>query len=75
MNNIKTHPLEPREIEIEKFQQLHMIGSQEELQEFLLLESQCSVDLGKINLDSDYRKDSGDKPEIMSGIFLFTLTI
>lgn len=39
-------PLEPREIDLESFQQLHTADSQEELQEFLLLESQCSGDLG-----------------------------
>ncbi|XP_070163152.1 uncharacterized protein [Polyergus mexicanus] len=39
-------PLEPREIDLEFFQQLHTADSQEELQEFLLLESQCSRNLG-----------------------------
>lgn len=39
-------PLEPREINLESFQQLHTADSQEELQEFLLLESQCSGNLG-----------------------------
>lgn len=39
-------PLEPREIDLEFFQQLHTADSQEELQEFLLLESQCSGNLG-----------------------------
>lgn len=39
-------PLEPREIDLESFQQLHTADSQEELQEFLLLESQCSGNLG-----------------------------
>jgi hypothetical protein len=39
-------PLEPREIDLESFQQLHIADSQEELQEFLLLESQCSGNLG-----------------------------
>nr|XP_012219363.1 PREDICTED: uncharacterized protein LOC105670421 [Linepithema humile] len=39
-------PLEPREIDLESFQQLHTVDSQEELQEFLLLESQCSGNLG-----------------------------
>jgi hypothetical protein len=35
------YPLEPREIDPAGFHQLHMADSQEELQEFLLLESQC----------------------------------
>lgn len=35
------YPLEPREIDPEMFFQLHTADSQEELQEFLLLESQC----------------------------------
>jgi len=35
------HPLEPREIDPEMFFQLHTADSQDELQEFLLLESQC----------------------------------
>lgn len=35
------HPLEPREIDPDMFFQLHTADSQEELQEFLLLESQC----------------------------------
>ena len=34
-------PLEPRELDPESFHQLHDADSQEELQEFLLLESQC----------------------------------
>ncbi|KAI4478107.1 hypothetical protein M0802_014592, partial [Mischocyttarus mexicanus] len=42
----RMYPLEPREIELEAFQQLHTADSQEELQEFLLLESQCSGHLG-----------------------------
>lgn len=35
------YPLEPRELDPESFQQLHTADSQEELQEFLLLESEC----------------------------------
>lgn len=35
------YPLEPREVDPELFFQLHTVDSQEELQEFLLLESQC----------------------------------
>lgn len=41
------YPLEPRELDPEMFFQLHTADSQEELQEFLLLESQCmSTDVG-----------------------------
>ncbi|XP_054276642.1 uncharacterized protein LOC128995651 [Macrosteles quadrilineatus] len=40
-------PLEPRELDPDTFHQLHTADSCEELQEFLLLESQCmSVDTG-----------------------------
>lgn len=35
------HPLGPRELDPEMFFQLHAVDSQEELQEFLLLESEC----------------------------------
>ncbi|XP_012286355.1 uncharacterized protein LOC105702951 [Orussus abietinus] len=42
----RMYPLEPREVDLEAFQQLHTADSQEELQEFLLLESQCSGHLG-----------------------------
>lgn len=42
----RLYPLEPREIDFEAYQQLHTADSQEELQEFLLLESQCSGTLG-----------------------------
>lgn len=40
--NSRIFPLEPREIDLEFFQQLHIA----ELQEFLLLESQCSGNFG-----------------------------
>lgn len=44
------HPLEPRELDPEMFFQLHTADSQEELQEFLLLESQCmSTDGGGLH--------------------------
>ncbi len=39
--NRTLYPLEPRELDPATFFQLHMADSQEELQEFLLLESQC----------------------------------
>lgn len=41
------YPLEPREIDPAGFHQLHMADSQEELQEFLLLESQCMTTDGQ----------------------------
>lgn len=40
-DNRTLYPLEPREIDPGAFFQLHTVDSQEELQEFLLLESQC----------------------------------
>lgn len=39
--NSTLYPLEPRELNPESFEQLHTADSCEELQEFLLLESQC----------------------------------
>lgn len=41
-------PAEPRELDPEAYHQLHTADSQEELQEFLLLESECMTD-GKNN--------------------------
>lgn len=41
------YPLEPRELDPCAFQQLHTADSQEELQEFLLLESECMSDRGR----------------------------
>lgn len=41
-------PTEPRELDPEAYHQLHTADSQEELQEFLLLESECMTD-GKNN--------------------------
>lgn len=41
------YPLEPRELDPAGFHQLHMADSQEELQEFLLLESQCMTTDGQ----------------------------
>lgn len=41
------YPLEPRELDPASFHQLHMADSQEELQEFLLLESQCMTTDGQ----------------------------
>lgn len=42
-NNL--YPLEPRELDPSAFYQLHTADSQEELQEFLLLESECMSDI------------------------------
>ena len=68
----KMYPLEPREIDLEAFQQLHTADSQDELQEFLLLESQCSGNLGlATNFSSSEISDhhSEDERGTMSGIF------
>lgn len=43
-NDNITYPLEPREIDPFAYHQLHTADSQEELQEFLLLESECMND-------------------------------
>lgn len=43
-NDSATYPLEPREIDPFAYHQLHTADSQEELQEFLLLESECMND-------------------------------
>ncbi|KAG5897350.1 hypothetical protein JTB14_030235 [Gonioctena quinquepunctata] len=42
--NNTLYPLEPRELDPNSFFQLHTADSQEELQEFLLLESECMAD-------------------------------
>lgn len=47
--NRTLYPLEPREIDPGAFFQLHTVDSQEELQEFLLLESQCMSNDGGIS--------------------------
>lgn len=47
MNEYMMYPLEPRELDPCAFNQLHTVDSQEELQEFLLLESECMSDSGK----------------------------
>ncbi|XP_072400079.1 uncharacterized protein [Diabrotica undecimpunctata] len=46
-DNNPMYPLEPREIDPSAFFQLHTADSQEELQEFLLLESECMGDNDK----------------------------
>lgn len=73
----KLYPLEPREIDLEAFQQLHTADSQEELQEFLLLESQCSGNLGlATNYSNSEISDhhSDDERGTMSGIFVFCVS-
>lgn len=55
--NSRIFPLEPREIDLEFFQQLHTVDSQDELQEFLLLESQCSGNFGLAgDISTSYNK-------------------
>ena len=72
----RLYPLEPREIDIEGYQQLHTADSQEELQEFLLLEGECSGNLGLAgNVSSSemfyYDEPSDDERGTMSGIYLY----
>lgn len=68
-------PLEPREIDLDSFQQLHTADSQEELQEFLLLESQCSGNLGlasnAFTSEVFYNEYTDDERSTMSGRTLF----
>lgn len=49
VKNRTLFPLEPRELDPDSFPQLHSANSQEELQEFLLLESQCLSNEGDIS--------------------------
>lgn len=71
--DVRIFPLEPREIELESFQQLYTADSQEELQEFLLLESQCSGNFGLAgNISTSYSEYySEDERGTMSGRILF----
>lgn len=50
-------PLEPRELDPTNYFQLHTADSEEELQEFLLLESQCCEDRGIAAAFSDMDKN------------------
>jgi hypothetical protein len=61
-NEDTMYPLEPRELDPCAFQQLHTADSQEELQEFLLLESECMSDRGR-GLASAFVDSSEDIPE------------
>lgn len=79
MMDPKMYPLEPREIDLEAFQQLHTADSQEELQEFLLLESQCSGNLGLAgNMSTSEvscsEHHSEDERGTMSGILVDRIT-
>lgn len=60
------YPLEPRELDPIGFNQLHTADSQEELQEFLLLESECMSEKGKglaaAFISSDDEKDYSRSP-------------
>ena len=68
------YPLEPRELDPAGFHQLHMADSQEELQEFLLLESQCMTTDGQglaaafVTSDEEHFHSDGDEQCTMSGI-------
>jgi hypothetical protein len=70
------YPLEPRELDPAGFHQLHTADSQEELQEFLLLESQCmTVDgqgLAAAFIVSDDEDDHSDEDCrcVVSGIII-----
>ncbi|GLH07319.1 LOW QUALITY PROTEIN: Titin [Gryllus bimaculatus] len=59
------YSLQPRELDPASFHQLHMADSQEELQEFLLLESQCMTTegwgLAAAFLASDFEQNSSDE--------------
>lgn len=54
------YPLEPRELDPCAFNQLHTVDSQEELQEFLLLESECMSDIKGRGLATAFVDDSND---------------
>ena len=70
------YPLEPRELDPAGFHQLHMADSQDELQEFLLLESQCMTLDGHglaaafiVTDDEDDHSDDDDRGAV-SGIII-----
>lgn len=54
------YPLEPRELDPCAFNQLHTVDSQEELQEFLLLESECMSDIKGRGLATAFLDDDSD---------------
>lgn len=55
------YPLEPRELDPSGFNQLHTVDSQEELQEFLLLESECMSDQRNKGLASAFLSTDDDE--------------
>lgn len=73
------YPLEPRELDPAGFHQLHMADSQEELQEFLLLESQCMTLDGHglaaafiVSDDEDSHSDDDDRGAVSGIIIIVT---
>lgn len=73
------YPLEPRELDPAAFHQLHMADSQEELQEFLLLESQCMTLDGHglaaafiLSDDEDSHSDVDDRGAVSGIIIIVT---
>lgn len=80
-NETTMYPLEPRELDPSAFNQLHTVDSQEELQEFLLLESECKSDQRDKGLASAFLESDEDDTEISedtltlekTGNFDFTL--
>lgn len=59
-NENTMYPLEPRELDPSAFFQLHTADSQEELQEFLLLESECMNDNRSRGLATAFLPKVGD---------------
>lgn len=78
-------PMEPRELDPEGYHQLHTADSQEELQEFLLLESECMTDGKNHGLASAFTvsdegprifyNDNNDDRGTVSGINKLTLCV
>jgi len=73
------YPLEPRELDPAGFHQLHMADSQEELQEFLLLESQCMTLDGHglaaafiVSDDEDGHSEDDDRGAVSGIIIIVT---
>lgn len=62
------YPLEPRELDPIAFNQLHTADSQEELQEFLLLESECMNEKGKGLATAFVSSDDDDKDYFNSSL-------
>lgn len=51
------YPLEPREVDPASFHQLHTVDSSDELQEFLLLESQCMNNDGSCGIATAFQEN------------------